>query len=178
MKNCPDFKLTSSRSSKSPQSYGGSPPKLLRIRTLHNLVHTLAAQVKKVSNLTKRLALLPHLHNLGVSRLVRRRARLQWAPLPSRNLLKSSNSVSRQHALFVTLTHIAHPSPDKDFMTINNLSMDSGASGVTLPRSELFDCFDVHIEASVVIHIWHFRTSVYAMREHSKDFSERGKDES
>ena len=166
MNNCPDFTRASSPSSKSPQSYGGSSPKLLRIRTLHNLMHALTAKVKKVCNLTKCLALLTHLKDFGIAGLIGCRSWLQWPPFPSANHFESSDTFGGQDPLLVALADVANPSTDKDFVSVDNFNVNSGASRVTFTSRELLQCSHVNSESGVVIHIPHFRTSVNLMREH------------
>ena len=178
MKNCRVFPPISSKSSKSPKSYGGSPPRLLRMRSLHNLMHTLTAKVKLIGNLAEGLTLFAQLQNLRIARLVRRRARLQRAPLPTRYLFESSHAVGGQGLLLVPLPNVANPGAYEYFGPIHNFDMNSGASRVAFAGCELLKGFDVQTESGVVIHVTHFRTSVYLMRERLRDFSQKDEHES
>ncbi len=128
------------------QSYGS------RIRPLHNLMNALTAEVKRIGNLAQAHPALAHLKNLAVAWVVRCRARLQRAPLPTRHRVKARDTVGRKHALLVTLTNVAHPGTDRHFPATHDLYVESGAPGMAFALSELLNGLDVQIESGVVVH--------------------------
>jgi hypothetical protein len=134
-------------------------------------MHTLTAKVKKVCNLTKCLALLTHLKDFGIAGLIGCRSWLQWPPFPSANHFESSDTFGGQDPLLIALADVANPRTDKDFVSVDNFNVNSGASRVTFAGRELFKGSNVNCESSVVIHIPHFRTSVNLMREQMQNIS-------
>jgi len=158
------------RASSASQSYGGFQL-FSGIRLLHNLVHALAAEVKRIGNLAERHSLVAHLNDFAIARMVRRRARLQRAPLPAVDLLQARHSVRREEALLVSLTHVADPRADGDLFFTHEFHMESGAAGVALTRSELLKSLNVQVESGVVVHDQEFRTSLHPMRERTNFLS-------
>lgn len=119
---------------------------------LHNLMNSLAAQVVRIRNFAKRQAIAAHLNNFGISVVVCRGPWLQGTPCPTRQLLQSFNFLCSQNALLVPLTHVAHPSPEAHFSSINDFNVKRRNAGVPRALSELGQCLYIKFESGVVIH--------------------------
>ena len=122
------------------------------IGSLYNLVHALAAQIIIICNLTKRHAGAALANNFGISRIVASRTRLQWTPLPAWKRIENFLLFSRDHSLLLALAYVANPSPDLNFLTVDDLHMNGRDSAVTGSVGELLECCSVQIESRCVVH--------------------------
>lgn len=122
------------------------------IRLLHNLMNALAAQIKRICNLTKSHALAAQLKNFRISRMIRRRPWTQWSPSPSLDGIKFCDTIRINQVLLTALTHVTNPSTKVHFTSVHNFNMNCRDSGVTFSLGELFNRIYIKIESGVVIH--------------------------
>ena len=144
--------LPASKSSSRSISWSGGG-QLVGLRILANdLVNALTAQLKLISNLTKRLSARTKIQYQRVALNVGRWTRLQWTPLPTRDSFELRNSGLRKQSLLAALTHVADPSSKGDLTSIDHLDMSSRHIAMQLPRRELNKCFFIKFEPGVVVH--------------------------
>lgn len=146
-----------SRKSFSSTSPGGAQL-FSGIRFFHNLMNALAAEFKRICDLAQAHSLISKAQNFRVSAVVRRRAWLEWAPLPTANRIQGCALLSRKFSVLGSLAGISHPSPDTDFLAINNLNVDCWDHAMTFPLGELSDCLYVNVESGRVVHERHSNT--------------------
>ena len=145
--------VPASKSSSRSISMSGGGQLVVGLRILaHNLVHALPAQLKLISNLTKRLAARSKVQYQRVALNVRRWSWLEWSPLPTRNSLELRNSGLRKKSLLAALSHVADPGSKGYLSSINNFNMSSRHIAMQLPRRELNKCFFIKFESGVVVH--------------------------
>ena len=135
------------------------------INLLHNLMHTLAAQVVRICNLAEGHSLAAHLQNFRISIKVRRRPWLQRAPRPAGKIFKNFNLICRHPVPLAALPDVAHPSPEVYFFPVNNLNVNSRDPRVTGALSELTKCSYIDLKSGVVIHVQKYRTFFVDVRE-------------
>jgi hypothetical protein len=119
----------------------------------YDLMHSLAAQVKLVSNLAERISRRAHLQNLGISRRIRCRPWLQRSPLPTRNSLDCCRAFVRKLIFSATLPHVSDPSSQSDVGSVNIFYMNRWNIAMSFTCRKLLQGFDVCIEACSVVHI-------------------------
>lgn len=119
----------------------------------YDLMYSLAAQVKLVSNLAERISRRAHLQNLGISRRIRRRTRLQWSPLPARNSLDCRRAFVRKLVFSAALPHVSDPSSQSNVGSVNIFYMNRWNIAMSFTCRKLLQGFDVCIEACSVVHI-------------------------
>lgn len=122
------------------------------IRLFHNLVHTLAAKVVRICNLTQRHSLAAHLKNFRISARITRGPWLQRTPFPARKALEDLLFFRRKHVLLLALTDVADPGTDGNLLAINNFDMNGRDSGVTSALGELSKGCYVQVESGFVVH--------------------------
>lgn len=125
---------------------------LSKLHVFYNLMHSLAAEVKLVSDLAERRTRRAHLQNFRISRRICGRTRLQWSPLPTRNCLDGCRAVIRKLIFSTTLPHVPDPCSQSDVFPINIFYMNSRNIAVSLSGRKLLQGFDVRIETCSVIH--------------------------
>lgn len=123
-----------------------------KLYVFYNLMDSLAAQIKLVSNLAERRTRSAHLQNFGISGGICGRTRLQRSPLPTRNCLDGRSSVVRKLIFSTTLTHVANPCPQSNVVSINSFYMNSRNIAMSFTSRKLLQSFDVCVEACSVIH--------------------------
>ena len=119
----------------------------------YDLMYTLAAQIELVSNLAEGVSSRAHLQNLCVSRRIRRRTRLEWSPLPTRNSLDCRGAFFRKLVFSTTLPHVSDPSAKSYFFSINSFNMNCWNITMPFAHRKLLQGSDVYIEACSVVHI-------------------------
>ena len=125
---------------------------LSKLYVFYDLMDSLAAQIKLVSNLAERRTRSAHLQNFRISRRICSRTRLQRSPLPTRNRLDGCRAVVRKLIFSTTLTHVANPRPKRDVVPINIFHMNGRNIAMSLSSRKLLQGFDVCIEACNVVH--------------------------
>jgi hypothetical protein len=123
-----------------------------KLYVFYNLMDSLAAEVKLVSNLAERRTRSAHLQNFGISGGICGRTRLQRSPLPTRNCLDGRSSIVRKLIFSTTLPHVPDPCSKSDVVSINSFYMNSRNIAMSLSSRKLLQGFDVCIEACSVIH--------------------------
>jgi hypothetical protein len=101
-----------------------------RIFPLHNLVNPLPGKVELVSNLTERCSGGPQFVNSVISWNIRRRPRLEWTPLPTRDSRELTSHFFRKLIFAMSLPHVSDPCSERNFFSINNFYMKRGHSAM------------------------------------------------
>ena len=155
MKRIPVFMMSIKYArSSSGDTKSGAGQSWSGIRFLHNLVNALPRQVVRIRNLAESHSLAAHAKNFRISVVIRRRTRLQWAPLPAIQIFKNLNLVWREKVLLPTLPDVADPRADVYFCPINNFNVNSRDPRVAGAVGELLQCSDIKLESGFVVHGW------------------------
>jgi hypothetical protein len=103
------------------------------------VVNPLAGEVEVEGDLSEGLASFAHLENFRVSCLVRHRARLERAPLPSRYRGDLVGPIGRKHAASLTLPGIADPGAKVNLLIIEILNVGSRNSAMPFTAGVLLE---------------------------------------
>lgn len=171
-RTAPHKSSTSSSSSKTKSFslLGGPQSSQLCIEFFYNLMNALAAEVKRICNLTQRHSLVAHLDDVQISGIIGSRARLQGAPLPAVNRIQTLSAGLWQHSLFAALTGVPNPCTYVHFSSVDDFNVNCRDSGVTFARGELFDGSCIKFKTCSVIHGVNFITRKICMREQTAIF--------
>jgi len=125
---------------------------LSKLYVFYDLMHSLAAQIKLVSNLAERRTRRAHLQNFRISRRICSRTRLQWSPLPTRNRLDGCRAFVRKLVFSAALPHVSDPSSQSNVGSVNIFYMNRWNIAMSFTCRKLLQGFDVCIEACNVVH--------------------------
>ncbi len=132
----------------------------LRIDVSHNLVHTLTAQVKLVSNLAERFSGRTHFENLLISINVSGRSWTKRSPNPTNDGGELSRSFFGKLIFAETLPGVTNPSSQINSRIFEFFDVSCRYVSMSLTKGELLKGSDVSIETSGVVHSRDINTGV------------------
>ena len=118
----------------------------------NNLMNALAAKFVLLRKIRKAQPALMVRTDAGVPGSVRRRARAERTPLPTRDCLEQLLPLDRKKTSLATLSDIADEAPQLDLDTFEDLDVNCRDSAVPFPRPELLQGSQVHVESHSVVH--------------------------
>ena len=118
----------------------------------HNLVDTLSAQPKVVSNLRKRLPPHASLTNLSVPCILSARSGTQRSPFPAGKHLQGTASIRRKFTFPMPLPCVVHPVAKPNVLVAEVFDMSCRDCAVTLANAKLVQCTDVKKELFRMVH--------------------------
>ena len=118
----------------------------------HNLVDTLTAQAKIVSNLGQGLSPLASLPDVLVSLVLATGARSQRTPLPSGKHLQGTDAFRRKFTFSVSLPGVVDPVSEPQLHAIEHLDVDRRDCTMIFSHSKLVECTNVQKELLGMIH--------------------------
>lgn len=141
------------------------PRPVLNLNIFNNLMNALPTQIELICDLSEGRTCRTHLQNFSISVSIRRRTRLQWTPLPTRNRLDSCCTVFRKLIFSASLAHVTNPSTQCDIGIINNFGVDGWNITMSLTQCKLRKGFNVGIESGGVVHKPEISTTFAASRK-------------